>query len=91
LVENKKIQLPSEKTKNYYDKKILEATEQIKNENTISVSDKKERLKMKEILNSIINNDLSLDAKNKIEIRAKKLIIIDFFNNQKEKGILNIF
>ena len=46
--------------------------------------DKFLRKQMKEILTAIVENTENADAKSKIENRAKKLVLIDFFNKKKE-------
>lgn len=62
----------------YYGNKISEAKIQIERElkSSIQIS-KKDTLKVKEELEKILNNDSS-----KVEIRAKKLVLIDYFNKQ---------
>lgn len=69
----------------YYDTKIQEAKKQLIFEFENSKQpDKFIRKQMKEILTAIIDNTENADAKSKIENRAKKLVLIDFFNNKKE-------
>lgn len=95
LVECGKIKMATKETpklQQYYKNKINDATLQIKNElQRFTSTDKIERQQVKEILNSILNNSNNEDAKSKIELRAKKLVIADFFQNQKSKSIIKIF
>ena len=95
LVECGNLKMPTintPKLSEYYDKKLLLATEQIKTEyQSMTSSDKNERLKIKNILNAILENNHNEDSKAKIEIRAKKLVLTDYFENQKNKGLTKIF
>jgi hypothetical protein len=69
----------------YYDNKIKEAKEQlIKELEATKEPDKYRRKELKNILDAIVSNTENLDAKSKIENRAKKLVLIDFFNKKKE-------
>lgn len=69
----------------YYDNKIQEAKNQLILEFENSKQpDKFLRKQMKEILTAIIDNTENADAKSKIENRAKKLVLIDFFTKKKE-------
>lgn len=69
----------------YYDNKIKEAKEQlIKELEGIKEPDKYKRKELKNILDAIVSNTENADAKIKIENRAKKLVLIDFFNKKKE-------
>ena len=94
LIERGLIKMPNANTPKlsiYFDNKLLEAKEQILKESKNFVSsDKKERQTNKEILESIISESFNQEAKTKIEIRAKKLVLIDFFKKQIELQKQNI-
>ncbi len=83
LFDRKLLKMPTKDTPNtsaYYDKKLLEAKVQVERELKSQVStSKNETNKIKEELDKIVNNESG-----KVEIRAKKLVIIDFFNKQIE-------
>ena len=87
LIERKIIKIPTKETPKlsiYYDNKITEAKEElIKEFETTIEPDKNKRKEIKSILSSILKNEDNLTAKSKIENRAKKLVLIDFFNKQK--------
>jgi hypothetical protein len=94
LIERGFIKMPNKETPKlyaYYDNKLQEAKNQIihEYENTTE-PDKFKRKELKSILASILNNDENLDAKSKIENRAKKLVLLDFFNKQKNNNIQKI-
>jgi len=94
LIERGFIKMPNKETPKlyaYYDNKLQEAKNQIiqEYENTTE-PDKFKRKELKSILASILNNDENLDAKSKIENRAKKLVLLDFFNKQKDNNIQKI-
>ena len=86
LIKRKLIKMPDEKTIHYYNSKLEEAFNQIEKElkSTISL-DKKENLSIKEELDKITNK-----SSQKVEIRAKKLVLIDFFKKQHSLGKDNI-
>ena len=94
LIERGLIKMPNANTPKlsiYFDNKLLEAKEQILKESKNFVSsDKKERQTNKELLESIISESFNQEAKTKIEIRAKKLVLIDFFKKQIELQKQNI-
>ena len=94
LIERKFIKLPTKETPKlyvYYDNKLQEAKKQIINEyENTTEPDKYKRKEIKSILSSILNNEDNLDAKSKIENRAKKLVLIDFFNTKKSNNIQKI-
>ena len=94
LIERGFIKMPNKETPKlyaYYDNKLHEAKNQIihEYENTTE-PDKFKRKELKSILASILNNDENLDAKSKIENRAKKLVLLQFFNKQKDNNIQKI-
>lgn len=88
LIERSIIKMPTKETPKlslYYDNKIKEASEQLIDEfKNTSETDKYKRKLIKEVLQSIINQEDNLEAKTKIEMRAKKLVLIDFFKNQNQ-------
>ena len=90
LIDKKIIKMPSienPRLSMYYDRKLLDAKIEIENELKSIISNSvKENLIIKEELNKIINNNSS-----KAEIRAKKLVLIDFFNKQINLGKHIIF
>ncbi len=94
LIERKIIKMPTKETPKlsiYYDNKILQAKKElIKEFESTTEQDKFKRKEIKSILYSIINNEDNLDAKSKIENRAKKLVLIDFFTKQKNLNIIKI-
>lgn len=83
LVERKIIKMPTAETPKisiYYDRKLLEAKIQVERELKAVVSiSKKDTIKIKEELDKIISNNSV-----KVEIRAKKLVLEDFFDKQIE-------
>jgi len=84
LIERKLIKMPDEKTIHYFNSKLDEASKQISRELQSVVSfDKTESDSVKEELQKIINK-----TSQKVEIRAKKLVLIDFFKT-KQKLSLN--
>ena len=83
LRKRKLIKMPDEKNIHYYTSKLEEASNQIEKELKSIVSfDKKENLSIKEELSKIINKNSQ-----KVEIRAKKLVLIDFFKKKHSLGI----
>lgn len=75
--------MPDEKNIHYYTSKLEKASNQIEKELKSIVSfDKKENLSIKEELSKIINKNSQ-----KVEIRAKKLVLIDFFKKKHSEGI----
>ena len=94
LIERKFIKLPTKETPKlyvYYNNKLQEAKKQIINEyENTTEPDKYKRKELKSILSSILNNEDNLDAKSKIENRAKKLVLIHFFNTKKRNNIQKI-
>jgi len=90
LIERKILKMPSNefpKLYDYYDRKLQEAKRQIEVElKTTPSLTKKEKDKISEELLKIANNSSS-----KAEIRAKKLVLIDYFTKQKELGKNLIF
>jgi hypothetical protein len=91
LIEIGKIKMPTAETPKlemYYQKKLEDAKNQILREYGLKTStDALERNKIKAITQAIINNTDNQDAKAKIEVRAKKLVLIDYFTKQRENGI----
>lgn len=89
LVEIGKIKIPTTETPKiteYYQKKLTDAHAQILREYGLKKSvDAIERNKNKAIIDALINNTENQDAKAKIEIRAKKLVLIDYFNKCKSE------
>ena len=87
LIERKIIKIPTKETPKlsiYYDNKLLQAKEELVKEfEAATEPDRNKRKEMKEILTAILENTENADAKSKIENRAKKLVLIDFFNKQK--------
>src|ERR1019366_5077776 len=74
LIQRKLIKMPDDKTISYYNSKLNEASKQITRELNASVPlGKKESTSLKEELDKILNN-----CSQKVEIRAKKLVLIDF-------------
>lgn len=94
LIERKIIKMPTKETPKlsiYYDNKLLQAKEElIKEFEATTEPDKFKRKEIKSILSSILNNEDNLDAKSKIENRAKKLVLIDFFTKQKSLNLKKI-
>lgn len=81
LVDRKILKMPTAENPNiaaYYDRKLLDAKIQVERElkSQFSISES-ENLKIKEELQKIINNDSG-----KCEIRAKKLVLVDYFTKQ---------
>ena len=81
LIQRKLIKMPSDefpKLYKYYDSKLLEAQKQIKSELiSVPILNKKEKFEIENHLKDILENNSS-----KVEIRAKKLVLIDFFDKQ---------
>lgn len=94
LVEVGKLKMPTAETPKmemYYQKKLEDAKNQILREYGLKTSeDKLEINRIKAITEAIINNTDNQDAKAKIEIRAKKLVLIDYFTKQRELNIKTI-
>jgi hypothetical protein len=94
LVEIGKIKMPTTETPKiaeYYQKKLTDAHAKILREYGLKKSvDAIERNKNKAIINALINNTENQDAKAKIEIRAKKLVLIDYFNKCKNESLTKI-
>lgn len=86
LIERGLIKMPTAETPKlsmYFDNKLNEAKEQIEAElKSKKEPDKNKRKEMQRVLDSISENNLNDSAKAKIELRAKKLVLIDFFNRQ---------
>ncbi len=86
LIERGLIKMPTAETPKlsmYFDNKLNEAKEQIESElKSKKEPDKNKRKEMQRVLDSILENNLNDNAKAKIELRAKKLVLIDFFNRQ---------
>lgn len=89
LIDRKILKMPTAETpkiSEYYDKKLSEAKEQIKKElEATEATSVKEKNKIKIELDFIIQNTSS-----KVEIRAKKLVLIDYFTKQKQLDIKTI-
>lgn len=62
----------------YYENKLKDAKILVLND----LKDDSNNKSNKEIIKSIVSESYNLDAKNKIELKAKKLVLIDFFKNQ---------
>ena len=83
LIQRKLIKMPDEKTISYFTSKLEEASKQISRElHSIKSFDKKENQTIKEELEKIVTN-----TSQKVEVRAKKLVLIDFFNKKKQIGL----
>lgn len=86
LIERGLIKMPTAETPKlsmYFDNKLNEAKEQIEAElKSKKEPDKNKRKEVQRVLDSILENNLNDSAKAKIELRAKKLVLIDFFNRQ---------
>jgi hypothetical protein len=84
LIERGLIKMPTSKTPkltHYFFDKITQAKEELKIElQSKTEPDKIKRKNIQVVLNSILENNPNDSAKLKIEIRAKKLVLIDFFN-----------
>ena len=95
LIEMGKLKMPSLNTPKlqiYYNSKIELARTQILKEYQSTASEQKDvRTKIKGIIEAITNNTHNDEAKVKIEIRAKKLVLIDYFENEIKKGTDKIF
>lgn len=89
LIDRKLIKMPSDenpKLYDYYDRKLQAAKSQIKRElDSEKPLNPKETNRIKEELQNIINNNSSLS-----QVRAKKLVLLDFFKKQNELGKTNI-
>jgi len=82
LMKRKLIKMPDDKTVKYYNAKLEEASIQISRElKSIVAFDKKEKTTIKEELEKVLNKNSQ-----KVEIRAKKLVLIDFFKKQQQLG-----
>ena len=83
LVERKILKMPTAETPNtaiYYEIKLLDAKIEVEREFKAMVStSKKEKARIKDELDKILTNQSS-----NVEIRAKKLVLVDFFNKQIE-------
>ena len=94
LVEIGKIKMPTSETPKiaeYYQKKLTDAHAKILREYGLRKPiDAIERNKNKTIIDALINNTENQDAKSKIEIRAKKLVLIDYFNKCKNESLTKI-
>jgi len=97
LVEIGKLKMPTKETpkmQNYYDSKLKAATDQILSEFKKSTHEEKsKRQEIKEIIKAIELGEMNQNydkAKVKIEVRAKKLVLIDYFTKQKELNIKTI-
>lgn len=90
LIDRKVIKIPSKENPKlyaYYDKKLEEAKLQIKKElDSEKPLSPKEKNTIKEELENIINNNSSL-----AQVRAKKLVVIDYFEKQKQLQKTSIF
>jgi len=95
LVNRGLIKTPSTENPNlfyYYDKKLKEAKEEIEIElKSQKHTDNLKRKEVKLILESIASNQLNKSLKAKIEVRAKKTILIEFFNKQIMLNKIKIF
>jgi hypothetical protein len=97
LVERDKIKIPNSQTPllhSYYLKKMEEAKEIVSNElktDIYNATTPYKRNELKTILNTILSNGYCEDANVKVESVAKKLVLIDYFNNCLKKGIDKIF
>lgn len=86
LIHRKIIKMPDSKTVMYYNLKLDEATKQISKElRSITSFDKKEKQSVKDELEKILNKNSK-----KVEVRAKKLVLIDFFTKKKDLGLNKI-
>lgn len=89
LVEQGRIKLSNANTPKleiYYQSKLEQARAEILKETELEVtSDKSKRISNKAIIQSIISGIENEDAKAKIEIRAKKIVLSEFFKSEKDK------
>lgn len=86
LIQRKLIKMPDEKTISYFNSKLEEASKQISRElHSVMALDKKEKQTIKEELDKIVNHNSQ-----KVEVRAKKLVLIDFFTKKKQLGLTKI-
>lgn len=94
LVEIGKIKIPTKETPKiaeYYQKKLTDAHAEILREYGLKKSvDTIERNKTKAIIDALINNTENQDAKAKIEIRAKKLVLKEYFSKCKNESLTKI-
>ena len=86
LVNRGLIKTPSTENPNlfyYYDKKLKDAKSEIEKElKSEKNTDYLKRKETKSILDNITSNEFNQSVKAKIEVRAKKIILIEFFNKQ---------
>jgi len=94
LVEIGKLKMPTKETPKiemYYQNKLAEAKSQVLTEfQNMTSTDKLERASFKAIVTEIVNDTQSDNSKSKIEVRAKKLVLIDFFNKCKNENLTKI-
>jgi hypothetical protein len=94
LVEQGKIKLSNVNTPKlevYYQSKLEQARNEILKETQLYVSsDKSKRMSNKAIIQSIVSGIENEDAKAKIEIRAKKIVLTEFFKSEKDKLSIKI-
>lgn len=82
LIQRELIKTPNEKTTKYYDLKNKIASKQISRElKSVVCLDKKDLNAISKELEKIINS-----TSEKVKIRTKKLVLLDFFNSKKELG-----
>lgn len=90
LIDRGLLKMPNKNTPkmlDYYIKKYNEAIDQIKTEaENFTSTDKNERQKNRAILQSVLTDLENKEAKNKVEIRSKKLVLIDFFTKYKNEN-----
>lgn len=95
LIEKGVLKMPNASTpklQKYYDDKLNDATNQIlKESRDYFPEDKGKRISNKALIDSIISKIPNEDAKSLIEIRAKKLVLIDYFNRQIELNVQKLF
>jgi len=86
LIERGILLMPTQNTprlSSYYNTKLELATKEVLDEmKSFGSEDKSKRNEAKSIIESILSENKNDLAKAKIEIRAKKLVLIDFFNKQ---------
>lgn len=94
LVEIGKLKMPTKETPKiemYYKNKLAEAKSQVLTEfQNMTSTYKLERASFKAIVTEIVNDTQSDNSKSKIEVRAKKLVLIDFFNKCKNENLTKI-
>lgn len=90
LIEIGKIKMPTVTTPKiqiYYQEKLEQAREEILSElKSFSSDDKLKRTSNKSIIDAILSNSENQDAKAKIEVRSKRIVLTDYFNSEKNKG-----